>query len=68
MEGANVVRTAMIITNNPDPVVQDILEAMERGVTILEGKGGYTGMERTVLYCVVTRAGDCPDQSAGERG
>jgi uncharacterized membrane-anchored protein YitT (DUF2179 family) len=56
MEGANVVRTAMIITNNPDPVVQDILESMERGVTILEGKGGYTGVERTILYCVVTRS------------
>ncbi len=56
MEGANVVRTAMIITNNPDPVVQDILESMERGVTILEGKGAYTGMERTILYCVVTRS------------
>jgi uncharacterized membrane-anchored protein YitT (DUF2179 family) len=56
MEGANVVRTAMIITNNPDPVVQDILESMERGVTILEGKGGFTGVERTILYCVVTRA------------
>jgi len=56
MEGANVVRTAMIITNHPDPVVRDILESMERGVTILEGKGGYTGVERTLLYCVVTRA------------
>ncbi len=29
---------------------------MERGVTILEGRGGYTGAEREVLYCVVTRS------------
>jgi uncharacterized membrane-anchored protein YitT (DUF2179 family) len=56
MEGANVVRTAVIITNQPDPVVREILESMERGVTILEGKGGYTGLERTILYCVVTRS------------
>lgn len=56
MEGSNVVRTALIITNNPDPVVQDILESMERGVTILPGKGAFTGMERTILYCVVTRS------------
>ncbi len=25
---------------------------MERGVTILEGTGGYTGHDRPVLYCV----------------
>jgi uncharacterized membrane-anchored protein YitT (DUF2179 family) len=36
--------------------VQEILESLERGVTILEGKGGYTGLERTILYCVVTRS------------
>ncbi|MCU0484685.1 MAG: YitT family protein [Anaerolineales bacterium] len=55
-EGSNVVRTAVIITNNPEPVVQHILESMERGVTLMEGRGGYTGAGRTVLYCVVTRS------------
>ncbi len=29
---------------------------MERGVTILSGRGGFTGTERDVLYCVVSRA------------
>lgn len=55
-EGSNVVRTAVIITSNPDPVVQHVLESMERGVTLLNGRGGFTGVERTVLYCVVTRS------------
>lgn len=55
-EGSNVVRTAVIITHNPEPVVQHVLQSMERGVTLLDGRGGFTGTERTVLYCVVTRS------------
>lgn len=55
-EGSNVVRTAMIITNNPAQVTHQILHEMERGVTLLNAKGAYTGAERTVLYCVISRA------------
>ena len=29
---------------------------LERGVTILEGSGAYTGENRPVLYVVITRA------------
>jgi uncharacterized membrane-anchored protein YitT (DUF2179 family) len=54
-EGSNVVRTALIITAKPGEVARLILTEMERGVTLLQGKGAYTGAERTVLYCVLTR-------------
>jgi uncharacterized membrane-anchored protein YitT (DUF2179 family) len=56
LEGSNIFRTAIIITACPEVVTQKILYEMERGVTILAGKGGFTGEERPVLYCVVTRA------------
>jgi uncharacterized membrane-anchored protein YitT (DUF2179 family) len=56
MEGANVVRTALIVTSNPEPVARNILDTMERGATLLAGKGAYTGAERCVLYTVVTRS------------
>jgi uncharacterized membrane-anchored protein YitT (DUF2179 family) len=46
----------LIITSNPEPVTQTILHELERGVTVLEGTGAYTGTERTVLYCVVSRS------------
>lgn len=59
-EGSNVVRTAIIITSTPEPVTRLILENMERGVTILSGKGAYTGVERAVLYCVITRSEVAP--------
>jgi len=55
-QGANVVRTALIITRRPDEVTSRILHLLGRGVTILPARGGYTGEERTVLYCVISRA------------
>ena len=32
-----------------------ILTELGRGVTIFRGRGGYSTVERDVLYCVVTR-------------
>ncbi|MGC1377459.1 MAG: YitT family protein [Anaerolineales bacterium] len=56
MEGAGIVRMAWIITSEPAVVAQKILVEMGRGVTVLNGTGAYTGTERSVLYCVVTRS------------
>ena len=56
LEGAGTVRTALIVSNESEAVSQRILKEMERGVTILEGAGAYTGEARPVLYCVVTRS------------
>jgi uncharacterized membrane-anchored protein YitT (DUF2179 family) len=56
LEGSNVFREAIIITSQPQEVAEKILYDMERGVTFLHGTGAYTGAERPVLYCVVTRA------------
>jgi uncharacterized membrane-anchored protein YitT (DUF2179 family) len=55
-EGSNIFRTALIVTNEADAVAQSIMTVMERGVTILPGTGAYTGADRPVLYCVVTRS------------
>lgn len=55
-QGSNVVRTALIITRNPQAVADKIMYEMERGVTMVPARGGYTGAERTVLYCVISRA------------
>ena len=49
-------RQALIITTRPDEVTQAIIHDLGRGVTMLEGYGGYTGAERGVLLCVVSRA------------
>ena len=56
LEGVGTVRTALIVTDKSRQVADRILAGMERGVTILEGTGAYTGEARPVLYCVVTRS------------
>jgi uncharacterized membrane-anchored protein YitT (DUF2179 family) len=53
--GSNVTRTAFIVTNSPEAVSLQILHVLKRGVTMLSGKGAYTGAERSVLYCVISR-------------
>lgn len=56
LEGPTTVRTALIVTGQPDVVAGRILEDMQRGVTVMPGTGAYTGVSRPVLYCVVTKA------------
>ncbi len=55
-QGLSVVRTAFIVTTKSQAVSQEIFKTLNRGVTLLPAKGAYTGEERTMLYCVVTRS------------
>jgi uncharacterized membrane-anchored protein YitT (DUF2179 family) len=55
LEGGGTVRTAMIVTSQPEEVSKRILDELLRGVTVLEGTGAFTGADRPVLYCVITR-------------
>ena len=45
---------ALIITDKGEKVAERILQAMQRGVTGLPGKGMYTGSQHTVLLCALT--------------
>jgi uncharacterized membrane-anchored protein YitT (DUF2179 family) len=56
LEGGGTVRTAIIVTSEAETISARIVEELERGATILEGTGAYTGAGRPVLYCVITRA------------
>jgi len=56
LEGPSLVRTAMIVTARPAQVAEKIMQDMSRGVTLLTGKGAYTGEDRSILYCVVIRS------------
>ena len=56
LEGGGTVRSAMIVTQEANAISNRVMEELQRGVTILEGSGAYTGQARPVLYCVITRA------------
>jgi hypothetical protein len=45
---------ALVITSKADAVSKRILSDLGRGVTALQGKGMYTGKERSVLMCALT--------------
>ncbi|WP_141433318.1 YitT family protein [Bacillus sp. 03113] len=52
-EGAYAARGAIIISEKNEKIAEKIMNEMERGVTVLKGRGSYTNQEREVLYCVV---------------
>jgi uncharacterized membrane protein len=45
---------ALIITDKAEAVSNRILTDLKRGVTALEGKGMYTGKNRSILMCALT--------------
>ncbi|HYF65945.1 MAG TPA: YitT family protein [Herpetosiphonaceae bacterium] len=56
IEGFSYLRSAIIISRRPDEIRAVLLHDLGRGVTVLEGRGGYTNQESSVLMCVVTQA------------
>lgn len=53
IEGLHFSKVAYIITEKPDEVAQAVMNGVNRGVTGIAAKGMYTGISRTMLYCVV---------------
>lgn len=56
LEGPGTVRTAMIVSEAAKGISERVLQEMERGVTIIPGTGAYTGADKPVIYCVITRS------------
>ncbi|MRX52535.1 hypothetical protein HMPREF3291_08405 [Bacillus sp. HMSC76G11] len=55
VQGLDESKSAWIISENPDEVGQAILDRLGRGVTYLNGEGAYTGDNKKVIFCVITR-------------
>ncbi len=55
-EGTGIVRAATIITDKPQEVGEKIMRELARGVTAWEGRGLYSGKERRILYCAISRS------------
>lgn len=58
--GVNRGTMIMIITQSGDAVRELIITELRRGVTVLQGRGGYTDGEREVLVCA------CYDNQTGK--
>lgn len=54
MVGLAREKACYIISSQHERVKQDIMQRLDRGVTVLRAEGGYSGQERPVLLCVMS--------------
>lgn len=52
-EGPATSKSFLIMAENPEALADKIFQEIDRGVTYLQGRGGYTGQSREMLLCVV---------------
>lgn len=55
LEGLKYSKAVFIVTGIPGEVSQRIMAQMERGVTGIHARGMFSGEEREMLYCVVSK-------------
>jgi len=55
LHGIEEFTAITVMSAAPEPIRQAILGQMGRGVTIYRARGGKSGEDREILYCVVTR-------------
>ncbi|CDQ19516.1 YitT family protein [Halobacillus karajensis] len=52
-EGAYAARGTTVISEKSEEISKRVMEEMDRGVTVLAGRGSFSGSKRDVLYCVI---------------
>lgn len=55
VEGVDESKAVIIISDKHQDILSAIHDRLGRGVTILDGRGGYKGISTNVLYAVVSR-------------
>lgn len=55
IEGLNSAKSIRVISDKSYEIGQELLEKLDLGVTYLKGIGAYSGTEKTIIYCVVSR-------------
>ncbi len=55
IHGIEEYTAIIIVSEKSDEIRETIVRVLSRGVTIYRGRGGMTGAEVNILYCVVTR-------------
>ena len=54
--GANNAKNVYVISDKSDEIAKGIAEHIERGITIIDCKGWYTGKEKKMIMCVIRPA------------
>ncbi|MFC4103699.1 YitT family protein [Paenibacillus xanthanilyticus] len=54
-EGAYAAKAFQVFTDHGPEISALITKEMERGVTLFDAKGAYSGQQKQVVYCVIAR-------------
>ncbi len=55
MQGLSIAKTAYIISDKYEEINEKIMSSLGRGTTLMRSEGGFTGAERPVIFCVISR-------------
>ncbi len=55
MEGFNSSKSVRIISDNAGEIGDALIERLDISITYLQGIGGYTGQDKDLIYCVISR-------------
>lgn len=55
LEGVSNSKSVRVISDKWEEIGNTLINDLEIGVTYLHGKGGYSGEDKTIIYCVVSR-------------
>ena len=52
--GFNIQKNIIIVSDKSDELAAAIIKELNRGVTFLNGHGGYTQEEKNIIYCILS--------------
>ena len=54
-EGLSHSKSVMVVTTRPQKIAEEIMAKLERGVTLFQATGAFSGEAKQVVYCVINR-------------
>ena len=54
-EGLSHSKSVMVVTTHPQRIAEEIMAKLERGVTLFQAIGAFSGEAKQVVYCVINR-------------
>ena len=55
IEGIDESKSVTIISDKSKAIGESIMKNLDVGITYIHGKGGYSGVDKTLIYCIISR-------------
>lgn len=55
MEGMNSSKSVRIISDKSYEIGQSLIDRLDIGITYIYGQGGYSKVDKTIIYCIISR-------------